>query len=222
MLAEKLDDLRDLALAADERRRLRGQVRRVRAERPGRRKLIRKPFADELEELLRSAQVAQLVCAEVAERESAGKRLHCERGRRRGDQDLVAACRSCDARRSVHVGACVPVLGWKRRARVDAHPNANRACGERPLRVSGRLERGRSRRERDEEAVAGSVDLEPVVGLDRLADRAVVSGAKLLVGGLADALEQFRRPLDVGEEERDRAGRKLAHADSIAPPVKAT
>ena len=36
-------------------------------------------------------------------------------------------------------------------------------------------------------------------------------GADLSVAAIAEALEQFGRPLDVGEEERDRPGRQAGH-----------
>ena len=64
-------------------------------------------------------------------------------------------------------------------------------------------------RERDEEGVALRVHLDAVVPREGVADRAPVLGEEIGVGRPV-LLQQARRPLDVGEEERHRAGGQRA------------
>ena len=64
-------------------------------------------------------------------------------------------------------------------------------------------------REGEEEGVALRVDLDPALGGTRLADDTPMLGQRLRVGLGAELVQQLRRPLDVGEEEGDGAGRKL-------------
>ena len=60
-------------------------------------------------------------------------------------------------------------------------------------------------REGDEERVALRVHLDAVVSREGLADHPPMLGEEIGVGGPV-LLEEPRRPFDVGEEERDRAG----------------
>ncbi len=94
---------------------------------------------------------------------------------------------------------------------MNAHPNANRPLAERllPLARGGQSLRGP--REGDEEGIALGVDLDPPVAHERLAQHAAVVGEEVGVGG-AELVQETSRALDVGEEERDGAGREITHA----------
>ena len=61
-------------------------------------------------------------------------------------------------------------------------------------------------RESDEEGVALRVDLDAAVAPECLAQNAAVFSERLRIA-IAELLHQPRRAFDVGEEERDRAGR---------------
>ena len=192
---EQGDELFELTLAADERDRDDWQVGRV--ERPKRRELA----VAELVEALCSDQVLQAVLAEVTQRSG---RLE-QAARRLRDDDLAAVRGGCNPRRSVHVDADVALVGHERLAGVDAHPNADRAGLERPLRLGRRGDGSGRPRERDEERVSLGVDFDPVVPPEGLAEHAPVLGEEIGVGRPV-LVEETRRPFDVGEEERDRAG----------------
>ena len=97
---------------------------------------------------------------------------------------------------------------------MQAHPHPHRPARERALRLSGRRHRVGRTRKGDEERVALRVDLDPVVPPPRLPQRAAVLGKHLRIP-VAQLLEQPRRPLDVGEEERHRPGRELG----LHPPI---
>ena len=71
-------------------------------------------------------------------------------------------------------------------------------------------------RKRDEERVALRVDLVSAVSVERLAEQALMIGHDGAVG-IAELLDEPRRALDVGEEERDRAGRGFHHGAKREP-----
>ncbi len=128
-----------------------------------------------------------------------------EAPRRLGDDDLAAVRGGCDPRRAVHVHADVAVRRHERLTGVDTHSDPDRPTFELPLRIArGGGGVGRSRKG-DEEGITLGVDLDAVVSPEGLADRTPVLVQETRVGG-AVLLKQARRPLDVGEEERDRAG----------------
>ena len=62
-----------------------------------------------------------------------------------------------------------------------------------------------------EERVSLRVHLDAAVGSKRLADHPAVLGERLRVRLRAELVQQFRRALDVGEQEGDGAGRKITH-----------
>jgi hypothetical protein len=131
------------------------------------------------------------------------------RGRFRED-DLATMTGSSDARGEVHLFAHVPLFAHARLAGVqpDPHLDTARGVGARHLR-RGR-ERARSGGEGEEEGVALGVDLDSSApGACRTHDPAVV-GERLVVGLVADLVQELRGALDIGEEERDDARRKLA------------
>ena len=114
-----------------------------------------------------------------------------------------------DARPAVDVLADVALRRRGRRARVQAHAHADRSCGE-PLARGPRGLRGSARRrKRDEERVALGVDLDAAVRRRRLAHDPPVLGERLGVPSRPEGVEQARRPLDVGEEQRHRPLRKV-------------
>jgi hypothetical protein len=100
---------------------------------------------------------------------------------------------------------------------MDAHPNPDGAGLERPLRLrrcgdgSGRPWEG------DEERVALRIHFDAVVPYKSLAQQAPVLGKELGIA-VPVLLKEPRRPFDVGEEERDRAGRqrRFAHGAIIS------
>jgi hypothetical protein len=199
--AHQLAELSELPRTPDERRLLDRQIRPV--ERLQRRELR---LAD-LPDPLRRAEVLQAVLAEIAE--AVG--LH-ERGRRRRDENLAAVSRGGDASRSVDVSTHVALIGQQRRAGVDAHPHGNR---QGLLCLARRCERTRSGSEGDEERVSLRVDLHAVVPRERVAEHRPVLVQFLGVALRTELVQQAGRALDVGEKERDRAARQLAHAQMI-------
>ena len=90
---------------------------------------------------------------------------------------------------------------------MQPHSHSDRAALEGSLTGIGRCHRGGRGRERDEERVALGVDLDAAVGFELGAQHAPVLGKRLGVGVRTHRMEQPRRRLDVGEEERDRAAR---------------
>jgi hypothetical protein len=125
-------------------------------------------------------------------------------------RNLPAITRGGDPRRPVDVDADVALVGDERLAGMDAHPDADRAVVERPLgRGRGRERIGRAV-EGHEEGVTLGVYLDAAVALEGLTQEPSVLGQRLRVG-VAELVQQTRRPFDVGEEKGDGAGREFAH-----------
>jgi hypothetical protein len=107
---------------------------------------------------------------------------------------------------------------------VDAHAYAQVgshgpvAGAERPLRVHRGADRLGGAGERGEEGVAFRVDLPPAVLGERRAQQAPVLREDLAVPA-AQPRQQARRALDVGEQERDGATRKLGDSAELRPNV---
>ena len=124
-----------------------------------------------------------------------------------GDEDLGALRHARDARR-LDDGPAVQVIGAHRRlARVEPHPHPQvRGAFERQraLDVDGTAQRLACAGEGDEMAVADRLDQGSAVIGDRLIEQGLVVGQRAQPPGLAHALEHRRRPLDVGEQNRDR------------------
>ena len=110
----------------------------------------------------------------------------------------------------MHVVADVALLTDERRTRVDADANTDPSLGcqsDREVRSRGQgTWRGR---EREEEGVTLCVDLNTSVGCACLPDHAPVVGQSCGVCLRAELVPQRGGALDVGEEERHRAGREL-------------
>ena len=87
---------------------------------------------------------------------------------------------------------------------------------QRKLALDGREKRISRARERDEERVSLRIDLVAAVGGESGSKQALVIGQHVAIA-IAELLDEPRRPLDVGEEKRDRAGRHLGHARKPEP-----
>jgi hypothetical protein len=130
-----------------------------------------------------------------------------------GDEDLTAVGSGGDARRDMHVVAHVAVLGQKRGAGVDADPHVDAPGGECRRQRERGLQRSLRGREGEEERVSLRVHLDAALCGACLADQPPVLRKRLCVRLGTEVVQEPCRSLDVGEEEGDRAGRKLrAHA----------
>jgi hypothetical protein len=198
---EHRDELLDLALPPDERARGERQVRGV--ERPQRRKVT----VAELEQSLRVGEVLQPVLAQVA---NFGVRLEKVEGRFRED-DLAAVRGRRDARGPMDVHADIALLGQERLPGVESHADADRAGLERLPRIFGSRCRISRAGECDEEGVSLRVDLDAVVPREGVSQGLAMLGEQVAVA-VAMLPQQPRRALDVGEEEGDGAGGKIAPA----------
>ena len=114
-----------------------------------------------------------------------------------------------DPRRPVDVEADVVVVRNERLARVQAHANTDRCRRKARLRLSSTGDGVARRREDAEERISLRVDLDTAVGGKCPAQEGAVIGEGLRVLLLPELVQQFGRPLHIGEEERDRPGREL-------------
>ena len=195
---EQPHDLRQLALATDEGRRGYRQVRPV--ERLERREVR----VAELVDPLRSAQVLKPVLREV-KYQVATRIEQCLGGGR--DEHLPPVAGRGDAGGPVNVRTDVALVGQKRRPRVEAHPHRDLQT---VLGFPRRGDSSRSGRKRDEEGVPLRIYLDPAVAGAGLAQHAPMLCQRLRIALRPELVQQLRRPLHVGEEERNGAGRKLA------------
>ncbi len=191
----------------------RGEARR--RERLERREVVAETGRDELEELSCGRDVLQPVVAQRSKRR-AGKRLRARQvPRRPRDHDLLAVCGRADPRRDDDVHADVPLVAELGLARVNADPETVRLVGgprlgrERALDLRGGSDRITRTCEREEDAVAGPVDLGAVVLDGGRAHELPHAGASR-GEPLAEEVQQARRALDVGEEQRHRPCRQAA------------
>jgi hypothetical protein len=114
----------------------------------------------------------------------------------------------------VHVDPDVSLVRDDRLTGVDPDSHPDGAFGERELSIPGRCRRIRGPAEGDEERVALRVDLH--AGVCRECSPELPSVIRQHVRIRIPQLAQHpRRPLDVREEERDGAGREIAHAQMI-------
>ena len=180
-----------------------------------RREVLAKAGPEELERLHSGRDVLQPVTAEGAKRR-AGKRLVARHVPRRSrDDDLLAVRRRADASGDHDVHPDVALGAELGLAGVDPDAQAVRLLvgprldGERPLDLGGRSHGVAGPREREEHAVAGPVDLGAVVVGGSLAHELAHASARGCVP-LPEQVQQPRRSLDVGEEERHRARRERA------------
>ncbi len=118
--------------------------------------------------------------------------------------------RCADAGAAVDVDPHVSLVGERRLAGVDADPHAHGRLGQRRLRRDGREHGIASALEGTQERVALGVHLDAAVLGDGCADVLPVLGERLRVRR-AERVEQARRSLDVGEQQRHRAARQPLH-----------
>ena len=203
------DELFQLTLAPEERARGDRQVGGV--ERSERREVA----VAELVQAFGTSQVLQTVLSELAERgvgiqEAAG---------RLGEHDLPAVGSRGDPRRAMDVDADVALVGHDRLARVQTHPNNDRAVFEGVPRFRGSRNCIGGARKRDEEGIPLSVDLDARVPRECVPQYPSVLGEQVGIG-CPMLLEEPRRALDIGEEEGDGSAREVAHGSilELAPP----
>ena len=129
------------------------------------------------------------------------------------DEHLPPMAGCGDPCRAMDVTPDVTLVSDERRSGVQADANPDRTRRER-LRAFARCrERSRSRRKGEEEGIALSVHLDPVVAGAGLADQAPVIGEGLCVNIRSELVEKPRRTLDIGEQECDSANREVvSHA----------
>src|SRR5205085_10793469 len=160
---DQCQHLSKLALAADQGRRLDRQVGLV--ERLERRELA----VAELEDPFGRCQVLEPMLAEIIKPVCARELTRPLR-----DQNLATMARGGDPRRPVNVEADITLLGEKRLAGMEAHPDLDRTAVQGRLTLRRRGERIMRSREDDEEGVSFSAELDPVVACERVSQKATV------------------------------------------------
>ena len=194
--AQKFEHLDQLALAADQGRRLNRKVGLIEA-------LERWVLAvTELVDAFGGRQILELVLTEIAQLDRRVQEL----ARRQGDEHLPAVTSGCDPGGAVDVDADVALAGEERLAGMESHPDVDRAAPERLLTLGRRLDRIGRAREHDEECVALRAELGAVVAGESLTEDTTVFRQRLRIG-IAELVQQLRRSLDVREEEGDCAAR---------------
>lgn len=164
----------------------------------------------DLVDALRLVHSAQVPLPEREDRHALREPRAHEGTGRLGQKDLTAPADGADARCPYDVEAHVSLLVNRRLSRVQADPHANRDTS-RPLRgsmcalgVHCSSESVPGAREDEEERVSLRVHLDAVASRKRISDDAPVAGEHLAVV-VAQPLQELRRVLDVGEDERDGA-----------------
>ena len=133
----------------------------------------------------------------------------------RDSTHLAPVPRRADPSGQVDVVSDVALIRDERRTRVQADTQVDRPRCE---SVRHRLRRRNGSwdgREGEEEGVSLVVDLDPALGRTRLAHDAPVLGEGVCIRFGTQLVQERRRPLDVGDEERDRPGRKVMSHDAI-------
>ena len=175
-------------------------------------KVAREIVDEHLVDALEVREPLEPVRAEIADLDAGD-----ERRRGRGEQDLTPVARRGDPRGADHVQPGVALLAELGHAGVQADPHLDDALVRPVVVADPRLAGERSGEGRlglledRGELVARRVDLCAAVGRDPLAEEPADVADQLRVRR-AGALDEPRRALDVGEEERDGSGRQLGHA----------
>ena len=159
----------------------------------------------ELEEGNRLGEVLQPVLAELAQV------VRDELPRRLRDENLAAVPDCGDPGAAMNVETDVPLLGDDCLACVEPHPHPDRAVCKRGLPVTRSSDRVGGSRKGDKERVPLRIDLDPAVRREGVAKGSPMRSKRRRVL-VAELVQQASRARDVGEEERDRARRKVAHA----------
>ena len=179
-------------------------------------KLGVEPVDRQIVEMFGAIEILETVDAEVAERDALEDRIRQERPRRFGDHDLTAVARGSDPCRTVDVDPDVVVAAQDTVAAVQTHPDANlaavgpgvgRESSLRRHRCSDGSTRGGEHRE---ERVTFGSDLHAISLGDGVPhDRGMLVLERRV--RLTEPSEESRRSLDIGEQERHRAGREFGH-----------
>ena len=109
---------------------------------------------------------------------------------------------SGNPRSAMHVDPHVVLIGHSRFARMQAHAHSDWPVAQRIARRRCRRQRVGRLRERHEERVSLCLHLDTAVARELFAQRVMVTGQQVRVL-VAPLLQQPRRALDVGEQERD-------------------
>ena len=167
------------------------------------------------------AEVLQAVRAERLDACQRRQVIAAEVVRRLGQQRLAAvACRQ-QTRNPVQRRAEIITVAQLDRTRMERHAHAElgsfrpRLPVNRTLRVEGRRHRVGRRVERRAEGIAAGLENVAVVIVDAMAQQGVVARK----GGAHRHGVRFPQPraaLDVGEEQRDGAGREVCHSVVVA------
>src|SRR3954447_16860979 len=175
------------------------------------REVTRQAVDVELVQRLRPVEVPKLRRPELAQAHVGGQLAPDQIGRRARQEDLAAMPRVADARGLVHREPDVAVAPEARLPRVNAHADAHGHSirplvrRERALSRGYGSDRGARTAEDDEEGIALRPDLDSAQLGEGSAQEPVVHGENVPVPVAAECLQQARRPLDVREQERDRA-----------------
>jgi hypothetical protein len=152
------------------------------------------------------------VGAEVADRDAVDLRTRSLR-----ENDLTAVGAGADPSAAMDVEPRVALGPDDRLASVQAHADPDRARLQRLLGLGGRRHGVARVGEGDEEGVALRVDLGSAMPYERLPEQASVLGKSVGIP-VAELMKEAGRALDVGEEKRHCAARKIAHPKPrIAP-----
>jgi hypothetical protein len=139
------------------------------------------------------------------------QRLRCLR-----HEDLPSVAGGPDPGRTVNGKPGVASLGRHRMAGVQAHPHLDlhvvrpRVGEKRQLPLHGGEERLTRARKSDEEGVALGIYFVAAMGGEGGPEQTLMLAEHLRIA-LTKLLEKPCRPLDIGEEERDRAARQISH-----------
>jgi hypothetical protein len=202
-------------VAADEQRRLNGQVRRAILECPWRREVRAHSLDEQLMETLGLAQILQAMIAEIPETRTAEILVRDELVDRLGDEHLPAVRRRGDSRSSMHRDSHIFPADEKSLARVETHADMDLRslpplCTRDPaLAVSRGGEGVGGASKRNKEGVAFGVHFPTMMCGDHFAEQTVVLPKDGRVRLATQFAQQPSRPLDVREQEGDRAGREL-------------
>lgn len=119
----------------------------------------------------------------------------------------------CTKYRSIGPASTKPMSSGARGHPVPLIPHPSSPSRNSPIRSPG------GSREGNEEGVALSVHLRPLLLGERLAQQHLVVGQDITIDLIAQLLQELGRPFDVGEEESDRPGGE-ARSDTGRHPLR--
>ena len=217
VVGERLADAVHFRLAPDETRQLHRKT--LGGNGIGgakRREVVVQIGVAELHHPFGAGQIAQRMGAEVGQRDVGRELVDDKRFRRTREHRLAAVGEIAQPRGAVDRRADVVALVAQLHVagvHADAQLDRRQRC---PLQVQGTSHRVGGAGERDDEAVALALLDGPhtVVGGDRIG-QCLVEARDRGLHRLGLGLPQPRRTLDVGQQQRDRSGRKLAHAGHV-------